>query len=65
MFRTLATVEIAGQPSRMLDVTASVVEQRMELVLPDGGGQMRKFDETSPARHNHNRRDGREGDTIR
>ena len=40
VFRTLAEVEIAGQPSRMLDVTATVVEQRMELVLPDGGGQM-------------------------
>lgn len=39
-FRALAKVMFSGQPDRMLDITATVVEQRLELVLPDGGGQM-------------------------
>lgn len=40
VFRALATVELEGQPNRVLDINATVVEQRLELVLPDGGGPM-------------------------
>ncbi len=39
-FRVLATVRIEGQSSKSLDVNAAVVEQRVELVLPGGGGPL-------------------------
>ncbi|KAJ4455693.1 putative flagellar associated protein [Paratrimastix pyriformis] len=38
VFRALAQVQLAGQPPRILDINASVVTQRVELVLPGGGG---------------------------
>lgn len=39
-FRGLAKVVLNGQPDRVLDINAMLVEQRLELVLPEGGGQV-------------------------
>ena len=39
-FRGLAKVRLTGQPDRILDINAMLVEQRLELVLPEGGGQV-------------------------
>jgi hypothetical protein len=39
-FRGLAKVKLNGQPDRVLDINAMLVEQRLELVLPEGGGQV-------------------------
>jgi hypothetical protein len=39
-FRGLAKVRLNGQPDRVLDINAMLVEQRLELVLPEGGGQV-------------------------
>lgn len=39
-FRCLAKVKIDGQGSKLLDISATVVEQRIQLVLPNGGGPL-------------------------
>ena len=39
-FRALAKVRMVGQPDRVLDINAQLVEQSLELVLPEGGGQV-------------------------
>ena len=39
-FRGLAKVRLNGQPDRILDINAMLVEQRLELVIPEGGGQV-------------------------
>lgn len=38
VFRSVATVELPGFPSKVLDISATVVEQRLELLLPGDGG---------------------------
>ena len=39
-FRALAKVAMVGQPDRVLDINAQLVQQSLELVLPEGGGQV-------------------------
>ena len=39
-FRAIAKVHMIGQPDRVLDINAMLVEQRLEFVLPEGGGQV-------------------------
>jgi hypothetical protein len=39
-FRALAKVKIEGQGSKLLDVSATVVEQRIQVMLPNGGGPL-------------------------
>ena len=39
-FRCQAKVEMPGQSTRVLDINATVVEHRLELVLPNGGGSV-------------------------
>jgi len=38
-FRSCVHFEISGQPAKVLDVCAAVVEQSLELVLPNNGGK--------------------------
>jgi hypothetical protein len=40
MFRTLLNVSVNGEASRVLDVSATVVEQQLAILLPDGGGNV-------------------------
>jgi hypothetical protein len=37
-FRELINVELTGQPDRVIDVSAEVMEQKLQLLLPDGVG---------------------------
>jgi hypothetical protein len=39
-FRTLIKVKVAGQPTAVLDVSATVVDQKLELVLPGTAGML-------------------------
>lgn len=38
VFRSIANVRIRGQSDRVLDISATVVEHRLEFVFPNGGG---------------------------
>ena len=40
IFRCIAKVSLSGQSDRIIDIHANVVEHRLEIVLPDGGGQI-------------------------
>ncbi len=37
-FRMVARVKVHGQPSSVLDISATVIDQKVELVMHDGGG---------------------------
>ena len=39
----MVPLKLSGQADRVIDVSANVVEQKLILALPDGGGDLSKF----------------------